>query len=483
MKQFKKNLSAILAFSFLFAHTPAALAISDINVKNVKVERSESSLLLDMDLDAMGAKMKSNREVKYTPMIVAGDSVRILPSVIFAGRNRYIQNQRHNTVGKTGAVLSRVGKTVNYSTVTPYEPWMEYSHLVLNEDECGCGISLKNLDNPSDNDLGVLDFRPRVFDPMFVLVNPPAEIEKVREVSGSAYIDFPVNRTEIYPDYRRNPVELKKIQQTIDVVANDKDTEITSIQIKGFASPEGSYANNVRLASGRASSLAEYVRGLYRFNAKLMNVSSEPENWIGLRDYLSNCTLTDTTAMLAIVDNTNLEPDAREAELKRRFPTQYRFLLENVYPGLRRSDYAIEYKVRSYTTVEEIEAVMKTDPKKLSIDEIYFVANTYDPESPEFREAFELAVRLFPNNEASNLNMAAIALGRDELQAASGYLDKAGNSPSALYARGVYAYKKGDLDNGKALIKTAADAGLAEAKDALQQIELIENTDSTKILK
>ena len=33
--------------------------------------------------------------------------------------------------------------------------------------------------------------------------------ERVKE--GSAFLDFPVNRTEIYPEYRDNPSELRKI--------------------------------------------------------------------------------------------------------------------------------------------------------------------------------------------------------------------------------------------------------------------------------
>ena len=72
-----------------------------------------------------------------------------------------------------------------------------------------------------------------------------------------------MNRTEIHPDYRRNPEELKKILSTIDAVKNDADSKIISISIKGYASPEGSYSNNIRLAKGRTETLKEYVRKQY----------------------------------------------------------------------------------------------------------------------------------------------------------------------------------------------------------------------------
>jgi len=68
-----------------------------------------------------------------------------------------------------------------------------------------------------------------------------------------------VNRTEIKPDYRGNMTELIKITSTIDLVKNDPDVSITAVKIHGYASPEGSFANNKRLAEGRAKALAEYL--------------------------------------------------------------------------------------------------------------------------------------------------------------------------------------------------------------------------------
>ncbi len=469
MKSLISKIYVTAAVALAFG-TNSMLHAQDVTINNLNIEKSENTLFISMDLDATALKMKSDKEIICTPVLSFGDSVRTLPRVVFAGRNRYIQNERHNTT-KDGTILSRNGKTVSYSFTTPYAGWMETAMLSINEDPCGCGISTGNARN---KDLAQLDFTPRIFDPMFVLVTPPAEIEKTRRMSGSAYIDFPVNKTEIYPDYRRNPEELASIRATIDVVAKDPDTKITEIRIEGFASPEGSYANNERLAKGRAASLAEYVRNLYSLNPELMKTSSVAENWQGLRKYVANCTLPDTAAMLSIIDDTGLAPDLREAKLKKQFPAQYACLLKDVYPGLRRSDYEISYTVSTFTIVEEIKEIMATAPQKLSVNEIYVVANTLDPESTEYREAFELAVRLFPDNETANLNMASIALQRNELEAAEKHLAKAGNSPQAVYAAGLYEAKLGKYEEAKPLLEKAAAAGVTEASDALNQLKDLE---------
>lgn len=86
-------------------------------------------------------------------------------------------------------------------------------------------------------------------------VSPAVEAVKNRAEEGRAYLDFPVNQTKIYPEYRRNPSELEKIKATVDVVKNDANTQITEIDITGYASPEGRYASNARLAQGRAEAL------------------------------------------------------------------------------------------------------------------------------------------------------------------------------------------------------------------------------------
>ena len=46
---------------------------------------------------------------------------------------------------------------------------------------------------------------------------------------GRAFIDFPVDRVELHPNYRKNPTELQKIIETINLVKNDKNTTITNI--------------------------------------------------------------------------------------------------------------------------------------------------------------------------------------------------------------------------------------------------------------
>ena len=107
------------------------------------------------------------------------------------------------------------------------------------------------------------------------------------------------------------------------------------------------------------------------------------------------------------------------------------------YPALRHSDYHIKYKVRPFN-VEEAKDIIKTRPQLLSQNEMYMVAQTYEPGSHEFNEIMEIAVRMFPNDPTANLNAACIRLNAGDAAGAKPYLDKAGDSEEAEEARKIY---------------------------------------------
>ncbi len=463
-------LASVLAFSFALT-VPAARADSavsaDPRVKGLEVERSENNLFVSFSLDLSSVKVKSDREVAIFPVISLGDSAVTLPKVVAAGHNRYIQNERKNRLAP-GDMLVRPGSTVDYSTVVAYRPWMETAVVSLAEDWCGCGFSLLES---STAELARLDLREKVFAPMWAYVSPRVEARKERSAKGSAYIDFKVNRTEIEPSYRRNPQELAAIRDTIDVIKNDPDARIEEITITGYASPEGPFANNERLAKGRTEALASYVKGLYSFPSSVLRTASVAEDWDGLIRYVEGSDLADREAILTLIAGTDLAPDAREWKLKKEFPEQYRFLLDNVYPGLRHSDYTVAYVISSFADPAKIAEVMRHNPRKLSLHEMYLLAQTLPSDSPEFREVFEVAVRLYPDDPVANLNAAITALSFDDLDNAARFAAKAGDSAEAVYTRGLLAAKQGDYSKAADLLARARDLGLAsQADDALAQL-------------
>ena len=247
------------------------------------------------------------------------------------------------------------------------------------------------------------------------------------------------------------------MEETINVVRKDPNTTITHIDIHGYASPEGSYKNNTRLAEGRAQAFKDYVQQLIDLPAGIFSVASTPEDWDGLIAVL------DAPELLAIAQS-DADPDAKERQLKQRYPAQWKQLLADVFPALRHSDYLVSYTIRPFT-VDEARDIIRTKPQQLSLNEMFLVANTYAPGSKDYDDVFETAVRMYPDDETANLNAAVIALRKDDLTTAARYLAKAGNSAEALNARGVLAAKQGHYEEAEAAF------GLSDIKEAKHNLE------------
>lgn len=447
----------------------AAEKASSVTVSDARLMRNGDLMSVEMNLSLKDLKVKSTGATVIMPMIVNGADTLRLPTVGVYGRTSWYTSRRNDRMplGGEGAVMrfhKEMGD-VNYSETVDYAEWMNGSELILDLAEYGCAGCDKGVAELSE----LARYKNVVYEPTLVYQAVVAGEVKTRELSGRAYVDFPVNLTEIFPDYRRNSIELAKIIATIDSVRNDKDITVTSISIKGFASPEGPYDNNIRLAKGRTEALKGYVNALYRFPKDFIKTSYEPEDWEGLLEYVQNSNIENREGILAII-NSDLAPDPKNTKIQTTYPAQYRFLLQTVYPGLRHSDYRIEYNIRSFSDPVEIREILRTQPQKLSLGEMYMAVQGLEPGTEEYNEIFETAVRMFPNEPAANLNAANAALQRGDKVSAARYLQKAGDSAEAVYARGVLAAMNGDFASGISLVEQAMKQGLNIDQSVLDHI-------------
>ena len=443
--------------------------VDGISVENLRMERNGGYIAIDMLWNLSELDVDDNRAVLLTPRLVNDNDSLDLPSVGVYGRRRYyfyVRNGESMLSGKNekSYKFSEKPDTIEYHNIIPYAEWMNGSVLSLHRNDYGCCNTLLTEQN------GMLGRHTEAFFPELVYVRPQGQIEKRDSLEGSALIDFPVNQTVIYPDYRRNTVELGKIQSSIDSVRGDMDITITSVWLKGYASPESPYAHNKELAIGRTDALKKHIQQLYRFEGGVITTAYEPEDWAGLRRYVEQSNLAHRTEIIALIDG-NLEPDAKEWKIKRTYPEEYRFLLQNCYPALRHTDYRIAYTIRSYSDVEEIKRIMHERPQKLSLNEFYLAAQEYEPGTDEFAEVFETAVRMFPDDTIANLNAANAAMHRGDLTGAKRYLAKTGDSPEAVYARGALAIRQKDYDSARRYLNEAKSLGLEQADITLEQLE------------
>ena len=457
--------------SSTMAQTLASGAVH-IDSLQTHVEDSRVDVAFRLNLDNL--KLKAEQQLVFTPMLAAdGDTIALAP-IIINGRSKQIRMERSGelvssaTDGKQPLIVLRKNGTqqsVSYNqTIVRKLPFdSEHLNLLTTQDICGCG-DRENLDNSL---LATID-NIGAWTPAITFVRPAAEARKQRAEKGEAFLSFRVNKTNIVVDLFDNARELAKITQTIDLVRGDKNVEINGINIHGYASPDGPYNNNERLARERSESLMNYVAQLYPIDAKLFSHNSTPEDWDGFRRMVSQSQLSNKQEILNI-SNSSLAPDDKDKRIRQLYPQDYAVIMSDIYPRLRHSDYTVSYTVRPFS-VEEAKQILKTRPQQLSLQEMFLVAQTMKEGSPEFNEVFDIAVRLFPNDATANLNAACADLQRGDMESAARHLQHAGNSAEAKNARGALAVMQKDYKSAKQFFDEAAAAGSADAKANAQRI-------------
>lgn len=466
----KKILYILLCLLPALGGKAQTLYKDQIRVEKESITRSDDNRLtisIDFILQP-GMKLTSNHEATLTPFLEANGQTKVLPAVVVYGRKRQLVNQRNHQTPEAYVTVRRKRnqeQRINYLVQLPYELWMRQADMKLNVDLCGC---CDVVEESTGEKITRLNIAPMKLNPAIAYINPQEEIVKHRAVEGRAYLDFPVNKIIIYPDYRRNATELAKVRATIDTVRNDNNITITGINIHGFASPEGSYSHNTYLAQKRTQALVDYVTSYYEFDQKLITSGSTPEDWEGFRKFVESSTMDKKEEILRIMDNNEMDADKKERTIAQTIGSKaYQYLLAECYPALRHSDYVVNYTVRGFN-LEESKKIIDTHPQQLSLKEIYMIAQSYEPGSAEFNHAFQVAATMFPDDPTANLNAAAVEIQKGgDMTIAKKYLAKADQKAAeTLNNLGIIAMMEDNPEAAERYFNAAKEAGLIEQANA-----------------
>lgn len=463
----------IFTLVFLFAGRAQSESISGLEIIKSQAEVKGDSLYVNIDMNIQKVKMKAQKALLLTPVVQAGQQVQELPSVMISGKRKFKAYNRSLAYGAAPVafISMRSGKhedaIINYSYVVPFQPWMETANVALKEEIYGCVNCQKMiawiplLDN--------INLPIEVLPMMVTYVTPPVETVKNRDMHGKAFLDFPVGKSNILPDFRRNPTELGKIQSVVEQVKNNRYATITSIDLIGYASPEGPAELNLNLSKNRALALKSYLQDKYGYKNEMFNVQWKGEDWDGLKQLVEASDLTDKVALLEII-NSNDKDAVKDRKIKSyQKGIPYGILLKDYYPQLRRTEYRLNYTVRAFSVTEGVE-VLKVAPAQMSLNEMFLVANTYPKGSKDFNEVFDIAVRVFPLDPIANINAGATALDRGDLKSAHQFLDKFSNVPQAWNNIGIMYFMEGDYNKAGEFLNRAKGANPKEAEFNMEQL-------------
>lgn len=459
--------------------THAVVRDNGLKIEAERIRRADTLLEVGFSVDYAALRISTNEQLALYPVLIGDRDTLYLPYLSLAGKNRDKVNRRRAALYGTdreneniplwrAVRLERDRRpgTIRYTTSVPFQEWMSGARLELMQVLSGCADCQQKLPALL---IGSVEKDPVQFAPQVAFLEPDVETVKMRKESGDAFLNFLQGQSVILPHYDRNASELEKINRTIQAVTDDPDVTCQGIELKGFASPEGSYAFNTRLSEARAEALAKYIRQRYPRLSCPVTAESGSEDWAGLRRWLLSSGTNYRQAVLDIIDRVD-DPDARDSEIRRLEGGRvYDRLLKEAYPSLRKVNYVIHYSVVPFT-VEEGKRLLKANPGRLSLNEMYLIAATYPKGSKAFNEVFLIAVRQFPEDAAANNNAAAVALLKGDKETARRHLMRVRDIPAAQNNLGVLYILEGDLPAAEACFRKARAAGNREAADNLSKM-------------
>lgn len=455
------------------------------------------SLKFSTDIKLDDLKLTSCSQLYLTPIITDefGNSDS-LPSVLINGRGMQIAWER-GTVKAPSDLKNRIytavrrtndkPQTVFYNMSVPVQKWMWGSSASVKwmADSCGCGRRSEKIDGIGGMLLAETPLGLNIADRMRVAyIVPPLVPAPVITHQGNARVQYEVNQSLLHTEpyvcrdgqIIDNRVELRIIDDSISNALSDKNLEIAKISICGYASPDGSYTRNEWLSNDRSRSLANYIADRYNLPSEKSEFTAVAENWEGFRrivaedNYLTEQQRSELLRIIDIPTYGAADYDEKEEKLKTNpllKELYYSVILPEWFPTLRNTRFEIQTRLKELTD-DELAEVIKTDPEKMSLNQMFRVARLYPEGSKEYNDVVITMLEFYPDDETANLNAASAALKTGDLKKASEYLKKSGTSPEAENARGILACWNGDIDEAREYFRKAAK--LPEAAKNLEML-------------
>ena len=470
---------------------PGALAQQTSYLDHVRIQQEPVRIVAENS--AMGGWEAKQAELRFTldwegqtvapqltaaivPVLVSEDGTRSysFAPVFIDGRTRAKAVDRMETLSGVsrpeGSMVIRPSakdapETIEYVSRIEYDPGMLDGRVVLYETVSGCAGCIEGEDSL---EVSVL---PRYI-PDWSFSSSPAGGIKTRELRERADLKFIVNLYDINPDYADNAAVLDKVMNSLRIASDSSVYTVTAVRFIGYASPDGPEAFNRTLALNRANSLAGYVKEASSIPDSLFSVESIGEDWEGLFAAVAADPEIADNSIVREVRETLSDDNWNACERKLKSDARlYDYLRDHILPGLRRTEYAIEYNIRSFTA-EEAARLWRGQPELLSVDEFKAAAELYGKDSPEYLEILLAAAETYPDDPAA-LNNAAMALYESgDVDAAARLLE--GRSEAILQnALGIIRADEGSYDEARSLFESAAAAGNAEAASNLDELEKV----------
>ena len=442
------------------------------------------ALLAVVGTFATGCDLLKNLEytVTPTPLEMHGDSVLVKVEVTFPEKGihkkasaditpilgntalKSIRVQGEKATGNGEVVAYKVGGKVTYNDFVAYTPDMEAADLMITGKVFKCYKEKEEITPIKISDATIIT--PYLVNKDFKVIIANDEFRRVTEETFVAQLNYSKGQSAVTsPEMRQDDIKL--YQKFLENAQVDPKVVLKSINLTGFASPEGEEDKNNSLSTDRAASgkacAMKVAKNANNETAagKIYNEIGSGEDYDGFKNALSadNIMDEDDKNLILRVLETISSPAEREKAMRDMGKT-FGYLDKNIFPQLRRTEIVAVYDQTGFSD-EELIALSTSNPDTLNLEELLFTASLYTDLNEKLR-VYKIAQTRFYEDYRTSNNVGAVLYMQNKLSEAKFQFEKANGIQDNVISKnnlGAIAGVEGNRTKSSALLNQAKGAG------------------------
>ena len=309
--------------------------------------------------------------------------------------------------GNNSVVSYRLGGNYTMKTSFKYVPEMQKSELYLTFD---AKIGKKSVNVPAvkvaNGVIATSELYKNTVKTTQACLAQDA-FQRVTLQKQEANIKFLIQQAELRKSELKNN-SIKEFVSLLKRINADKEgLNLNNIEVSAYASPDGGYKLNDKLASNRQKNTEKFVeKQLKETNVEAyVDAKYTAQDWEGFQELVRASNIQDKEVILRVLSMYK-EPEEREQQIK-NMSAGFEELANGILPELRRARLTINYEIIGRDD-EQIMAQYKADPKVLSVDELLYAA-VLTENKKEQEAIYATTTKVYPNDARAYNNISTIA--------------------------------------------------------------------------
>ncbi|MFZ9586697.1 MAG: hypothetical protein ACO29U_03790 [Crocinitomicaceae bacterium] len=383
------------------------------------------------------------------------------------------------SVTENGTTINfKNGGTATFETTVPYLPEMEAADLVVTGK-----IYKQTKEKDALPEVKIADatiITPYLVNKTFkVLYEEDALVRQFNKTTEATF-NFEKGKSDVRANELKD-VDVAGLVAWVQAAQSNPKIKINSIEINGYASPDGEVSKNDNLSYDRTKTTRTAIIALMKkakltafTDTNMYKLNKYGEDFEGFKTQLAASTTipeADKNLFIRILEMTK-DLEKRETEMI-NLGKSYTELDKDVFPKIRRAMVVVKYTEYGLTD-EELKAAASNNPNALSVEELLFTANKLTSDLNEKARIYGIAATNFASDYRTHTNLGAARFQLNKTAEAKSSFEKAGSLKDNGITKNnlaAIAILDGNRANAKKLIgqaKSAFDAkGDASQKTAV----------------